>query len=351
MWWVTEIWESGDGMIDRYDPNFVVLGGGTGISTLLRGLKRFSKNITAIVTMADDGGSSGMLRRDYGMLPPGDIRNCLVALANAEPSLEQLLQYRFSDGKLEGQNMGNLILAALSDLYGGFAEGVGEAAQVLRITGKVLPVTMESIRLVATFSDESELMGESLIPKYAWEHDLAINSIRFDTENPEVNPECLHAIEEANMIVLGPGSLYTSLIPNVIVPGIADAIARSEAPLVYVANVMEQRGETEGMSLTDHIQALKDHGLSRPIDYALVNDGEVQSDILSRYSEKGVAPIFVSEEEKTTLLSRGIEVESGSFAFYKEGYIRHDGLMVAQRLLSLCDRYHEIHCTGRETAL
>lgn len=330
---------------DKTDPKFVVIGGGTGIATLLRGLKRFSKEITAIVTMADDGGSSGILRRDYGMLPPGDVRNCLVALANAEPSLKKLLQYRFQGGDLKGQNMGNLIITALTDIYGGFAEGVKEAAEVLKITGKVLPVTTESIQLIARFSDGSSVEGESAIPRYAGKRGLSIDAICLDTDDPRANPDCLLAIAEADMIVIGPGSLYTSLIPNLLVKDIAQAIREASVPLVYVANVMEQRGETVGMSLSDHIGALKAHGLDKKIDYLLVNDEPIDEEILAYYKKsEGVEPVRLKKKEKERFEKAGIGVESGAFVATKGGYIRHDGLLVAQRLLSLCDRYHDIHC-------
>ncbi|MDD7363256.1 MAG: gluconeogenesis factor YvcK family protein [Peptoniphilus sp.] len=339
-------------MLGTYDPKFVVIGGGTGISTILRGLKRFSEEVTAIVTMADDGGSSGILRREYGMLPPGDVRNCLVALANAEPSLKKLLQYRFKEGDLKGQNMGNLIITALADIYGGFAEGVSEAGDVLKITGRVLPVTVESIHLVARFSDGSEIEGESRIPDYAAERNLAIESIRLDTKESHANAECVAAIEEADMIVLGPGSLYTSLIPNLLVPGIAEAIGHSKAPLVYVANIMEQRGETVGMRLAEYLEALEAHGLKRQIDSLIVNDEEIDGGILDRYEEEeGVGPIRIGFDERKRFVESGIAIEHGAFVITQEGYIRHDGLAVAQRLLSLCDRYREIHCKSTESEL
>ncbi len=329
------------------DPKFVVIGGGTGISALLRGLKRFSEDITAIVTMADDGGNSGMLRREYGMLPPGDVRNCLVALANAEPSLKNLLQYRFKEGELKGQNMGNLIITALTDVYGGFAEGVREAAEVLKITGRVLPVTEESIALIAHYADGNSIRGESAIPTYAYEHDVAITSMELAPRAPKANGDCIDEILAADLLVIGPGSLYTSLIPNLLVPEVARTLNDARAPLVYVANMMEQRGETEGMTLTDHLEALRAHGLERPVRSIIVNDGQMDEALLERYAlEEGVRPIYLRDEEKVQLQARGIDLETGAFMAEKDGLIRHDGLSVAQRLLSLCDRYREIHCKG-----
>lgn len=329
------------------DPKFVVIGGGTGISALLRGLKRFSEDITAIVTMADDGGSSGMLRREYGMLPPGDVRNCLVALANAEPSLKNLLQYRFKEGELKGQNMGNLIITALTDVYGGFAEGVREAAEVLKITGRVLPVTEESIALIAHYADGSSIRGESAIPTYAYENDVAIASMELAPRAPKANGDCIDEILAADLLVIGPGSLYTSLIPNLLVPEVARALNESRAPLVYVANIMEQRGETEGMGLTDHLEAMRAHGLKRPVRSIIVNDGQMDEALLEKYAEEeGVRPIYLRADEEAALKAKGIDLETGAFMAEKDGLIRHDGLSVAQRLLSLCDRYREIHCKG-----
>lgn len=334
------------------DPKFVVIGGGTGISVLLRGIKRFTDDITAIVTMADDGGSSGMLRRDYGMLPPGDVRNCLVALANAEPSLKNLLQYRFNDGNLKDQNMGNLIITALTDIYGGFAEGVKEAAEVLKITGRVLPVTEESIALIGHYTDGASIRGESAIPRYAYENDAGITSIELAPRAPRANGDCIEEVLSADLLVLGPGSLYTSLIPNLLVPEVARALNESPAPLVYVANMMEQRGETEGMGLIDHLDALKAHGLMRPVTCILANDSKTDPELLEKYARKeGVRPIYLTDEERKVLAARGVDVEEGAFMATGGELIRHDGLAVAQRLLSLCDRYREIHCKERRTAL
>ena len=329
------------------DPKFVVIGGGTGISALLRGLKRFSEDITAIVTMADDGGNSGMLRREYGMLPPGDVRNCLVALANAEPSLKNLLQYRFKEGELKGHNMGNLIITALTDVYGGFAEGVREAAEVLKITGRVLPVTEESIALIAHYADGNSIRGESAIPTYAYEKDVAITSMELAPRAPKANGDCIDEILAADLLVIGPGSLYTSLIPNLLVPEVARALNESRAPLVYVANIMEQRGETEGMSLTDHLEAMRAHGLKRPVRSIIVNDGQMDGALLEKYAEEeGVRPIYLRADEEAALKAKGVDLETGAFMAEQDGLIRHDGLSVAQRLLSLCDRYREIHCKG-----
>ena len=238
-------WEQG--------PRVVAIGGGTGLSTMLRGLKSRTKNLTAIVTVADDGGGSGVLRRDLGMPPPGDIRHCMEALANAEPIMQELLAYRFpvGSGQLTGQSFGNLILAALNGVAGSFEEAVAQMSQVLAISGRVLPVTSADVKLEATFENGTAVVGESLIADFKKVQDCRIRKVRLLPERPAATPAALEAIREANLIVLGPGSLYTSVIPNLLVEGVAEAICRSDALKIYIGNIMTQDGETEGMTLSD----------------------------------------------------------------------------------------------------
>ncbi|MEF9972027.1 MAG: YvcK family protein, partial [Oscillospiraceae bacterium] len=211
------------------EPRVVVIGGGTGLSNMLRGLKRYTGKLTAIVTMADDGGGSGTLRDELGMPPPGDIRNCLQALANTEPTMEQLLSYRFKDGCLKGQSMGNLFLAALNDISGSFDEAVRKMSEVLAITGRVLPVTTEDVRLFASFDDGTEVLGESKIMAHKKSGDRRISRVNLIPENPPALQDSIDAISQAELILLGPGSLYTSIIPNLLTAGITEAIASSDA--------------------------------------------------------------------------------------------------------------------------
>ena len=236
-------------------PHIVAIGGGHGLSAMLRGLKRYTKFITAIVTVADDGGGSGMLREDLGMLPPGDIRNCIMSLANTEPTMQKLLNYRFTEGSLAGQSFGNLFLAAMNGISGSFDEAVHRMGDVLAITGRVLPVTNQDVRLEAEFHDGSRVLGESKIFYAKKINNSRIRKVRLVPERPAALPESVRAIREADIVVIGPGSLYTSIIPNFLVSGIADAVRQSRALKIYVLNIMTQDGETDGYDADDHVRA------------------------------------------------------------------------------------------------
>ncbi len=248
-------------------PRFVTLGGGTGLSTLLRGLKEHS-HLTGIVTVADDGGSSGRLRTELGMLPPGDIRNCIVALADTEPLMKDLFQYRFPAGsQLEGHSFGNLFIAAMSGVTGSFEEAVNESNRVLNVRGRIVPSTLDNVTLIAEIATGERVAGESNIPHSGGR----IDRVQIVPDKPRAYEGALDAISEAQLIIVGPGSLYTSIIPNLIVPGIAEAIQASSASVVYVCNVATQPGETDGYSVADHIAALQLHSPALGIDYVIAN--------------------------------------------------------------------------------
>ena len=270
----------------RRQPRIAAIGGGHGLSAMLRGLKTYTKNITAIVTVADDGGGSGMLREDLGMLPPGDIRNCIMALANTEPTMQQLLNYRFTDGSLAGQSFGNLFLAAMNGISGSFDEAVHRMGDVLAITGRVLPVTTADVQLEATFENGATVLGESHIFYCKKEQDCRIQSVRLLPEHPKALGAAVEAIHSADMIVLAPGSLYTSIIPNLLVDGIADAIRESKALKLYVCNVMTQEGETEGYTVSDHIQALFSHSYPGLFRLCLTNSTPIPEVIALRYAQE-----------------------------------------------------------------
>ena len=244
---------------NQLETNVVVIGGGTGLSVLLRGLKHYTKNITAIVTVADDGGSSGKLRRELGILPPGDFRNCIAALANDENLITQLFQYRFGSGQgLEGHSFGNLFITAMAAVTGSFEKALYESGRVLNIQGTILPSTLEDIKLCAEVSEGSQtrkVQGESAIP----EAKLPIERVYLEPDDPRAFPLALQAILNAELIVAGPGSLYTSILPNLLVPEIANAIQASEAKKIYICNVATQPGETDGYALDDHLQAIDLH--------------------------------------------------------------------------------------------
>jgi uncharacterized cofD-like protein len=271
-------------------PRLVALGGGTGLSTLLRGLKLYSANITAIVTVSDDGGSSGRLRRDLGILPPGDIRNCLVALADVEPLMTELFQYRFTEKAgqgLEGHSFGNLLIAALAGVTGDFKLAVEETSKVLAIRGRVLPSTLTDVRLKAEMDDGSVLEGETTIA----DSPRRIVRLQLNPANAPPLDETLHAIEQAEAIVVGPGSLYTSVLPNLLAPGVVDAIKRAPAPVIYVCNVMTQPGETDGFTAARHLQTLIEHIGCNPFSMCLMNSRLPESAVLAAYRREGAEPV------------------------------------------------------------
>ncbi|MFO0409395.1 MAG: uridine diphosphate-N-acetylglucosamine-binding protein YvcK [Dolichospermum sp.] len=310
-------------------PKIVVLGGGTGLSTLLRGLKTYSANITAIVTVADDGGSSGRLRQEFGVLPPGDIRNCLAALADEERLLTELFQYRFRAGDgLTGHSFGNLFLTAMTDIAGDLEQAIAASSQVLAVRGQVLPATLSDVRLWAELTDGRRIEGESNIPK-AEGKILKIGCI---PENPPALPAAIKAIEEADYIIIGPGSLYTSLIPNLLVREIADAIAATDIPRIYICNIMTQPGETDGYSVSDHIQAIdKACDNKKLFDAVLVHKKIPSAQALIRYAQQNAHPVFLDRE---AVIQLGRRIIPANILFEDEnGAVRHDPQKLAKVLL------------------
>lgn len=252
----------------RRGPKIVAIGGGTGLATLLRGIKEYTDNLTAIVTVADDGGSTGRLRREMGVLPPGDFRKCIAALAEVEPLMTQLFEYRFNGGTgLDGHSFGNLFIVALAGITGNFEKALQESSRVLAVRGRILPSTLANVTLWAQTEDEHLVEGESNIPQSG----SRIHHVYLTPPAPPAHPEAVHAIEEADLIVLGPGSLYTSVVPNLLVPEIRAALQRSRALRVYVCNVAPQLGETEGYTVADHVNALLRHGGPGIIDCVLAH--------------------------------------------------------------------------------
>ena len=313
-------------------PRVVAIGGGTGLSTMLRGLKLHTQNLTAIVTVADDGGGSGVLREDLGMPPPGDIRHCMEALANAEPVMEQLLSYRFpaGSGRLTGQSFGNLILAALNGIYPSFDEAVARMSEVLAISGRVLPVTNADVKLEATFENGTSVLGESKIFQFKKEQDCRIRSVRLLPEHPAALPAALEAIADAELILLGPGSLYTSVIPNLLVDGVSEAVCRSRALKMYICNIMTQ--DTEGMTASDHVAALLHHSGPGLVDLCLCNSAPVRPRLVERYKEEDAAPIVVDREAIEAL---GVELVERPVSSETSNYARHSVTRLAQAVMDI----------------
>ena len=308
-------------------PRIVAIGGGTGLSMLLRGIKHITNNITAVVTVGDDGGSSGRLREEMGVLPPGDIRNCIAALADDEDLVTKLFQYRFKTGEgLEGHSFGNLFLTALCSITGDMVRAVKESSNVLSIRGRVLPSTLDDMKLVAEMEDGRIIHGESNIP----EANGKIKRLFTDPQNCKALDDVITAIKDAELIILGPGSLYTSVIPNLLIKEIAETIANSTAKKIYVCNIMTQPGETDGYSVADHVTALISHaGSKNIINTVLVNDA-IPSNISVKYQESGSYPVK-SDFEK--LKSLGINwFAKKLIEDSREGLVRHSSNRVARAI-------------------
>ncbi len=310
----------------------VVIGGGTGVSNMLRGIKLFNQDITAIVTMADDGGGSGFLRREMGILPPGDLRNCLVALANSSGAMENLLQFRFQEGVLKGQNFGNLLIAALTEIYQDFETAIEETAKVLNISGKVYPVTLDNVHLEGEFENGDKCIGESKIPVIAERENLRIKKLRTFPEKAVIFPKAKAAIEQADIVILGPGSLYTSLISNLVVEGVAEALLKTKAKKYYVSNIMTEPGETGGYSIKDHVKAIRDHG-GDIVDKVLINVNNPKAEVLERYENENYSYIEYTEEDRKYLEDLGIEVICGNFINDENNQIRHSAIRVFEKIL------------------
>ena len=310
-------------------PNIVVVGGGTGLSVLLRGLKEYSSNITAIVSVGDDGGSSGRIREEFGMVPVGDVRNCIVALSDREELMEQIFDYRFKQGEgLDGHSLGNLLLVAMTHLTGSFHDAVSDINEVLQIRGRVLPVTDVPVTLKAILDDDREIVGESCVSQA----DRPIMRLTIEPENVQPLEEALEAIREADAIVLGPGSLFTSIIPNLLVDGIVEAILQSKAMKFYVCNVMTQAGETDNYSAEDHLRVLIEHGRKGIVDYIVVNShNTISADVLERYAEEGASPVYYNKAELEALKVKVIE----SNLLNEQQVLRHDSARLAACIMDV----------------
>lgn len=312
-------------------PSVVVIGGGTGLSVLLRGIKLITNNCTAVVTTADDGGSSGRLRKELGILPPGDMRNCLVALSDTEPLMEKVMQYRFKSSALSGHNLGNLFIAAMSDVEGGDMEkSIAATCEILKVRGHVWPNTTDNIQLKAKMDDGSTVVGESSIT--ASPHKIV--QLMTEPENPRASQRAVDAILKADAIILGPGSLYTSVLASLIVPGIRDAVIRSKAVKIYVCNVMTQPGETDGYGAYEHVRALIRHMGCQCLDYVVVNEQKASPDILAKYEKEGAMPVSPDVEKIEQL---GIDCVPAKL-LNDSDLVRHNPLKLAKTIIALIYR-------------
>ncbi len=308
-------------------PKIVAIGGGTGLSTILEGLKEYTSNISAIVTVADEGGSSGRLREEFGILPPGDIRNCLVSLAEAPQLMRDLFQYRFREGEgMKGHNFGNIFITALTEVTGSFKAAVEESSKVLAIRGRVIPASLNKVRLRAEYLDGSIKDGEDKISKV----EKPIRKIHIIPQDVQSNPEAIEAIREAEIIILGPGSLFTSILPNLLIKDIRDEIIKSGALKMYICNIMTQHGETDGFTAADHVEVLFKHTADKIVDCCLVNSGRLEYNLLLKYSQEKSFPVI---PDKKRLKKMGMVVIEDSLAS-RTDYLRHDPYRTAKVILN-----------------
>lgn len=314
----------------------VLIGGGTGLSVLARGLKDYPIDITTIVTVADDGGSTGKIRSEMDIPAPGDIRNVISALSETESTLEQLFQYRFKENQVEGHSLGNLLIAALTNITDDFGHAVKELSKILNIRGRVIPSTNTSVRLNAVMEDGEIVYGESKIPK----KNKKIQRVFLEPEDVEPMQEAVEALEEADLIVLGPGSLYTSVISNLCVKGISDALLSGDAPKLYVSNVMTQPGETNGYTVLDHVNAIHDHIGQRCINYAICGTQTYNKDVLERYRQENAEPVQCHTE---VMEAQDIEVFTHPelIEISSENYVRHNTEVLAKMICEIAMRETE----------
>lgn len=318
----------------RRGPKIVAIGGGHGLSTLLRGLKEYTTNLTAIVTVADDGGSSGVLRRELGVLPPGDVRNCIAALADAEPLVTKLFQYRFEEGDgLAGHSFGNLFIVAMSGVTGNMEDAIRQTSRVLAVRGQIIPSTMEDVTLCARTSDARTIHGESRIgPAISNGARSRIHEVYLAPANPAAHPEAVRAILEADLIVLGPGSLYTSVLPNLLVQGVKRSLVAAPAPKIYVCNVATQHGETDDFGVADHVAAIEDHVGKGVINYVLSNDNIV--DVIPKAEQS--KPVRVD-----TPINNGIRLVTTD-VISEENYYHHDSTKLAEAILRIYEERDQL---------
>lgn len=316
-------------------PYILAVGGGTGLSTLLRGLKAYTRNITAVVAVTDEGGSSGRIRNEWGMLPPGDVRHCMAALAENDSELKRILEFRFDRGELAGHSLGNLLLLAVTEMCGDFSLAVKEMNHLLNIRGRVLPVTTESITLKGATVGGLDIQGELCIS----EHGHELDEIWLEPSDAKTLPEVLDAVDDADVILLGPGSLFTSVIPNLLMSDFADKLKQSDAPKIYVCNLMTQHDETQGMNIIQHLDWIS-AALGCTPDFIIANSERIPDDVIDAYRREGASPLYLDDEQRNLIKSMGCEcIEAditGVSETKKEGRVlRHDPAKLAHVIFKL----------------
>jgi uncharacterized cofD-like protein len=316
-------------------PQIAVVGGGTGLSVLLRGMKKEEYQLTAVVTVADDGGNSGTLREDLGMLPPGDVRSCLLALADEENAMQEILRYRFREGRLKGQNVGNLMIAALYDIYGSFEEAVARISDILKVQGKVLPVANMEMQLGAELFNGNLVLGESQIARVALAEASPIQRLFLTPPDAAASEAACRAVLTADAVLIGPGSLYTSILPNFLLENLSEALANAKGRRIYICNVMTQPGETDGYGVREHVDALQTYIGRGRIEYAVVNNRALDAETLAPYGKDGARQVLPNAADRVYLRDNGIVLIENDFIETKKGYIRHDAAGIADVLAQI----------------
>lgn len=310
-----------------------VIGGGTGLSSLLLGLKEYTANITAIVTVTDDGGGSGILREEFNMLPPGDIRNCILALANTTPAMSSLVNHRFENGSLKGQSFGNLFFLALNEIYGSFEKAVAKMNDFLAVTGRVLPVTTSNAQLFAIFDSGKKIIGETSITNHKKKTGENIAEVGILPQTTVALADAITAINEADTVILGPGSLYTSIVPNLLVNGVKEALMHTKALKIYVLNVMTQDGETENYSALRHVKEIEKYLGTGVLDVCIANAEKVNKKLLEKYALEGAVPIIATKAE---FKDSDVRLICADMLSRNGIHIRHDPLRLAFCVMKTC---------------
>lgn len=317
------------------EPKVVVIGGGSGVSTILPGIKEYTSKLTAIITVSDDGGSTGRLRDDLGIIAPGDLRNCLVSLANTDEEMRHLFDYRFEKGELKGHSFGNLFIAAMSEIYKDFGKAIYKAAEILSITGKVLPITIENTELAAQLENGEIVVGESLISQEVLKQKSKISKVFLKPRVVEIFEDARHDIEDADIIILGPGSLYTSIMPNLLAKDMADLIKNSKAKVYYIVNAVTEKGETDNYTVKDHYDAVIKHANDKIIDAVIVNKEIVDKEIIEKYNSVDSELVTFPDSDREYFEKEKIKVIEDDIVEIIDGKIRHDADKLSELIFSI----------------